>query len=180
MSVSQMGDDLASGFVDSLGKGVPDNHIGEARQAPRIAPYPSIDGVLLPGEPAPSFTGDSLSPVTSTPGGSNIVGDQVTGYPRDGVSQAPARVGPGDMISDNEPETGGPEDPESAIAFGGADYGKPIGDMVSGMPHGTFPTDQFDIALISPEGLVTGQTKGGYAPGTNQPTSLDRGVAGPA
>jgi hypothetical protein len=179
MSVGQMGDDLASGFVDSLGKGpAADNHIGEPRQAPRIEPYPSIDG-LLSAEPSPSFTGDSLSPVTSTPGGSNIVGDLVSGYPRDGVSQAPARVGPGDMISDYEVETGGPEDEVSAMEVD-AEYDKAVGDMVSGMPRNMFPSDQFDVAQIAPEGLVTGQTKGGYAPGTNQPTSLDRGVAGPA
>jgi len=178
MSVGQMGDDLASGFVDSLGKGVPDNHIGEARQAPPVAPYPSIDGLLSP-EPSPGFTGDSLSPVTSTPGGSNIVGDQVSGYPRDGVSQESAHVGPGDMIADFNPETGGPENDESATGREPG-YDKSIGDMVSGMPRDGFPEKEYDIAQIAPEGLVTGQTKGGYAPGTNQPSSLDRGVAGPA
>jgi len=183
--IEQMGDATAEGFVNSLGKGPVKQNYNDVtdRNAPKVDPYPSVNDVLFAKESVSSglWAGsDAMNPVTEAPGNSKIVGDITTGMPQEGVSGAPARVGPGDMIADFEPETGGPEDVQMAPL---------VGDLVTGMPQDNYPVESAMVTEVSPEGLTTGQSTGGYAPGVNQPTvsapagkqpSNDRGVAGPA
>src|SRR5438874_2508364 len=166
MSIRQMGEDNAEGFVNSLGKGPVKQNYNDAtdRNAPKIDPYPSIDDVLFAKESVQSgvWAGSPvMTPVTEAPGNSKIVGDITSGMPGEGVSSAPARVGPGDMVSDFESETGGPEDQGVAPL---------VGDLVTGMPQDNYPVESAMVTEVSPEGLTTGQSKGGYVPGVNQPT----------
>ena len=170
MAVEHMKDALATGFVESLGRKV-------ARDSGNIAPvvpHPMVEE-LVAAEHASSFGGDSLTPVVMTPG------NLVSGMPKGGVSGAPAHVGSGDMIADYHPEEAhdaGAEDTGLATSFDTGDYGKPVGNMVTGMPKGNGTQDA--PTELSPEGNMTGQSKGGYAPSISGPTSNDRGVAGQA
>src|SRR2546428_4838033 len=77
-------------------KGVP--AVGE-----KIEPYPEIDKDIYQGEPiGAGFQPSDIAPVTQTPGNSKVVGDMVSGMPKDGAFSGPAKIGPGDMVSDYE------------------------------------------------------------------------------
>lgn len=143
-----------------------------------VVPYPDVNANLFAYEKVSGLTGHDLHPVLEVPGNARVVGNQVSGMPRDGSFSGPARVGAGNMISDFVPQHGGPEDVEVAPLVGNLPSGMPTaGKSARGTP-----------AEIGPDGLVTGDPVGGYAPGIGKDTvgtpsnkpSNDRGVAGKA
>jgi len=143
-----------------------------------VSPYPDVNDVLFRSEKIAGLTADALRPVQEVPGNARVVGDIVSGRPRDGTFAGPARVGPGNMISDFVPQTGGPEDAFVAPL---------VGNLATGMPTAG-ASARARPAEIGPDGLVTGDPQGSYAPGLGKDTvgvpgrspSNDRGVAGKA
>ena len=142
-------------------KGVPD--VFE-----RVQPYPEIDRDIYGHEPiGAGYQPRNIVPVTSTPGNSRVVGDMVTGSPKDGAFSGPAKIGPGDMVSDfeaDEPRNPGAEDTFTAPL---------VGDLVTGMPTDDYPREEKMATELAPEGLVTGQVKGAYAPGLGRGTGKE-------
>lgn len=147
-----------------------------------VEPYPEIDSDIYGREPiGAGFQPKHVFSVMETPGNSKIVGDMGTGAPVDTEFAGPAKIGPGDMVSDYEASE--QTDPGAEDTFE-ADL---VGDMVAGMPTDGYPKEEHVRSELSPEGLTTGNEKGAYAPGVNQPTvvppvgtrpSNDRGIAG--
>ncbi len=133
-------------------KGVPDAFS-------TVEPYPEIDKDIYGGEPiGAGLQAGDLRPVTTGPGNSSIVGG-MGGMPRDGSFSGPAKIGAGDMVSDymaGEASDAGAEDTFVAPL---------VGNLVAGMPTDDAPREQNMRTRVAPEGLVTGQVKGGYAPG---------------
>jgi len=125
-----------------------------------VKPYPEVDKDLYGREPlGAGYQPKNIVPVTETPGNSKVVGDMVTGMPKDGEFSGPARVGPGDMVADYE--RGEQTNPKAEDGFV-ADL---IGDIVTGHPWDGYPREEHLPSEIAPEGLVTGGVKGEYAPG---------------
>src|SRR6266516_2066802 len=150
----------------------------------KVEPYPEIESLIYKGEPiGAGYQPRNMVPVTETPGNSKVVGDMGTGMPRDGEFSGPAKIGPGNMVSDfeaSEARDSGAEDTFTAPL---------VGDLFAGMPWDGSSTEKHMASQLSPEGLVTGNEKGAYAPGVNKPTvvppvgtrpSNDRGIAGSA
>lgn len=147
-----------------------------------VEPYPEIDSDIYGREPlGAGFQPKHVFPVLETPGNSKIVGDMGTGMPVDKEFAGPAKIGPGDMVSDYE--AGEQSDPGAEDTFAA----NLVGDMVAGAPTDHYPAGEKISSEVAPDGLVTGRVKGAYAPNVNKPTvvppagtrpSNDRGVAG--
>lgn len=135
-----------------------------------VKPYPEVADVYARENVHSGFWSKDVIPVTEAPGNSKVVGDMVTGMPKDGTFSGPARIGPGNMVSDYEPgeaRSPGAEDTFEASL---------VGDIATGMPTDGFPKEEHVNTEVSPEGLTTGNTEGAYAPGLGKGTG--RGVNG--
>lgn len=153
--ITQMGE-VQGSIADLTTKAGFDKNYNDAtpRDAAAVEPHPTIPSVSSP-EPAASFGGNSLRPVTSTAGNTQVRGDLGGAATVDAGGPAPI-VG-GDALNSGRQPNAYPSLTPAPI----------VGDLVTGGPRDGIKT-QDDNTKVNGN-LVTGKSTGGYVEGVNVP-----------